>query len=167
CGGTRGAPRRTAAAGRLSHRPGAPRGCRTWCPAPAGCAPAPRAGSAGSDRERLGLPHQAQLARRTHVAEHRARGHHAGGREVALAAHAHAVRPVAVEARDRTLARLERVRALAEARAAPALADAAADRAEHVGDALAVEPRVGALDLLLHAARAREDHELPPRPPPR
>src|SRR4029077_12928632 len=101
---------------------------------------------------RLGLPAQSQLARRCHVAEHRAGRDHAGRREVALATHAHAIRPVAVETRDRALAGLQGVRSLPEARPAPALADAAAHRAEYIRDALAVEARVGPLDLLLHTA---------------
>src|SRR5262249_11779939 len=112
-----------------------------------------------SDRERLGLPHEPQLGRRAHVAEQRARRDDAGRGEIAFAADAHAVRPVAIEARDRALAGRERIGALAETRAAPALADLAARGAEHLGDALAVESRIGLLDLALHAARAGEDHE--------
>src|SRR5439155_18601551 len=110
--------------------------------------------------ETLRAPFDAELARRTHVAEHRGRRDDRGAREIAEAADAHAVRPVAVERRDRGLPLRERVGALAEAGPAPRFADLAADRAEHVGDRLAAEARVGPFDVLLHAARAGEDDEL-------
>src|SRR5262245_66526819 len=110
--------------------------------------------------EQLRLPDQAQLARRAHVAEQRRGGDDRGAREVALPSHAQAVRPVAIERRDRALARGERVGALAEAGAAPRLADLTAGGAEHRGDALAIQPRIGVLNLALDAARAGEDHEL-------
>src|SRR5689334_6584561 len=86
--------------------------------------------AASSHLERLGRPRETQLARRAHVAEQRARGHDGRTGEVALAADAHAVRPVAVERRDRLLPGLERVGPLPEAGPAPRLADAAADAAE-------------------------------------
>ena len=54
----------------------------------------------------------------------------------------------------------ERVRALAEAGTAPRLPDLAADRAEHLGDRLAAEPRIRPLDLPADAAGSREDREL-------
>src|SRR5438876_10899367 len=98
-----------------------------------------------SDLEPLGHPAQAQLARRAHVAEQRRGCHHRGARQVALAAHAHSVRPVAVERGDGALAGGEGVRALAEARPAPRGADLRADRFENARDGFAVEPRVGAL----------------------
>ena len=54
----------------------------------------------------------------------------------------------------------ERVGALAEARTAPRAANLAADRAKHVGDRLAVQPRIGLFDLLLDAARSGKHDEL-------
>ena len=71
----------------------------------------------------LGVPLEAELGRRRHVADQRRGGDDGGAGEVAFAAESHAVLPVAVERRDRALARRQRVGALAEARAAPRLAD--------------------------------------------
>src|SRR6266851_612651 len=112
-----------------------------------------------SDAELIGVPLQAQFARRRHVAENRRRGDDRGACKIAFAAKAHTVLPVSIERRDGALARVQRVGALAETRAAPRLTDLSANRAEHGGDRLAVEPRIGALDLTGHAARARKDHE--------
>src|SRR5262249_55085068 len=112
-----------------------------------------------SDSESLGIPRQAQLRRRSHVADERRRRDHGRAREIALAADAHAVLPVSIEAGDRALARRERVGTLAEAGSAPGLADLAADRTEDLGDRLAREARIGRLDALLDAARAGEDRE--------
>src|SRR5476649_199194 len=86
----------------------------------------------GSNTEIIGIPFQAELARRRHVADERRRGDDHRAREIALAAEAHAVLPVAIERGDRALPLLEGVRTLTEARAAPRLADLAADGAEHV-----------------------------------
>src|SRR6185295_5757563 len=77
-----------------------------------------------------------------------------------FAAEPHAVLPVAIERRDRSLALHERVRSLSEARPAPRLANRAAHRSKDVGNRLTVEARVGPLDLTSDAARARKDHEL-------
>src|SRR5438067_9763577 len=110
--------------------------------------------------ELVGVPFETELAWRRHVAEERGGGDDRGAGEVAFAAEAHAVLPVAVERGDRALAGMERVGPLAEAGAAPRLPDLAADRSEHVGDRFAVEAGVRALDLPRHAARARKDHEL-------
>jgi len=54
----------------------------------------------------------------------------------------------------------QRVIALPEARAAPAHPDLAADGPQHIGDRFAPEPRVRALDRVLHRARAGEDDEV-------
>src|SRR5947207_2719242 len=62
--------------------------------------------------------------------------------------------------RDRGLSFDQRVGALAEARAAPRLADLGAGLAEHVGDRFAAEARIRSLDVLLHGARAGEHDEL-------
>src|SRR5258708_28160221 len=78
----------------------------------------------------LRLPLQGKLARRGHVAEQGRRGDDGPAREIALAALAHAVLPVAIERRDRALALLESVIALAEARSAPAHPAPLAHRAE-------------------------------------
>src|SRR5438105_968104 len=108
----------------------------------------------------LGRPLEVQLARWRHVAEQRRRRDDRGAREVALAADAHPVLPVAVERRDRALTLSERVVALPEARAAPAHPDLPADGPQHVRDRFAAEPRVRPLDRVLHRARAGEDHEV-------
>ena len=79
-----------------------------------------------------GIPCQPELVRRRHVADERRGGDDGRAGEIAFAAEAHAVLPVAVERRDRALPFLERVRPLAEARPAPRLADLAADRSEHL-----------------------------------
>src|SRR5947209_14233977 len=94
----------------------------------------------------LGRPPQVQRARRRHVSEQGRRRDDGRAREVALAADAHPVLPVAVEGRDRALTFLERVVALSEARAAPAHPDLPADGAEHVGDRVAAEPLIWTLD---------------------
>src|SRR5881227_3637651 len=116
--------------------------------------------TSGSDTELFRVPFEAELARRRHVADDRRCGDDRGAGEIAFAADAHAILPVAVERRDRALAGVQRVGPLAEARAAPGLSDLAADRSKDVRDRFAVEPRVRPLDLLRHAARSREDHEL-------
>src|SRR4051812_9466407 len=84
------------------------------------------------DPELLGIPCQPELARRRHIPDQRRRGDHDRTGEVALAAEAHAVLPVAVERRDRALPLFERVGPLAETGAAPRLPDLSADRAEHL-----------------------------------
>src|SRR5581483_1697165 len=94
-----------------------------------------------SDAELIGIPFQAELAQRRHVPGQRRRGDDRRTREVAVAAETHAVLPVAIERRDRALPFLQRIRPLTEARAAPRPPDLAADRAEHVRDRSAVEPR--------------------------
>src|SRR5687768_2875360 len=101
----------------------------------------------GSNTERLGVPLQAELARRRHVTHQRRRGNYGRTREIPFPADPHAVLPVAVERGDRTLAGAQRVWALPEAGPAPGLSDFPADRAEHFGNRLAAEPRIGALDL--------------------
>src|SRR6185503_9638530 len=113
-----------------------------------------------SDTERFRAPLEAQLVGRRHVADQRRRGddHRAG--EKAFAAEAHPVLPVAIEGGDRALALVQSVRSLAEAGAAPRLPDLAADRAEHLRDRFAGEPRVGPLDLPADASGAGEDDEL-------
>src|SRR5215472_9723279 len=112
-----------------------------------------------SDAELIRVPFEAELARRRHVAGERGRGDHRWRREIAFAAEAHAVLPVAIERRDRALTLLERVRSLTETRSTPRLTDLAADRTEHVGNRLAIQPLIRALDLLRDAARSRKDHE--------
>src|SRR5215471_14379400 len=112
------------------------------------------------DAEAFRIPRQAQLRRRGHVPDERGGRHDRGTREVAFAAESHAVLPVAVERRDGALPGRERVGPLAEAGAAPRLADVAADRAEDLRNRLAAQPRVGLLDLAADAARSREDLEL-------
>src|SRR5437762_8956085 len=108
--------------------------------------------SAGSHAVVFRLPHESQLARRTHVPEQRRRRDHGGAREITFAAHAHAVRPVAIERSDGALSRRQGIGTLPEAGAAPRLADLPTHRTEHVRDRLAVEPRIGMLDAPLHAA---------------
>src|SRR4030095_2393654 len=67
-----------------------------------------------SDTEFLRIPLQPELARRRHVAHERRCGHHGRTREIAFSAEAHAVLPVAIERRNRALARMQGVRTLAE-----------------------------------------------------
>src|SRR5712691_12905552 len=67
----------------------------------------------------LGVPGEAQLTRRSHVADERRRGDDDRAREEPFAAEAHAVLPVPVERGDRPLPFRQRVGTLAEARAAP------------------------------------------------
>src|SRR5215510_10866895 len=117
-----------------------------------------------SDAELIRIPFETELARRGHVADERRGGDDGGAGEIAFAAEPHAILPVAIERRDRALPLDERVRSLTEARSAPRLANRAADRAEDIGDRVAVEARVGPLDLPADAARAREDDELSGRP---
>src|SRR5262252_704252 len=69
-----------------------------------------------SDAELFRIPLEAELVRRRHVTDDRGRGDDRGAREVAFAADAHAILPVAIERRDRALAGVQRVRPLAEAR---------------------------------------------------
>ena len=95
---------------------------------------------------------QPQLARRRHVADERGCRHDRGAGEVAFAAQSHPVLPIAIERGDRALAARQRVRALAETRPAPRLADLAAHRPEHRRNRFAAEPRVGHFDLPAHAA---------------
>src|SRR5215467_3004650 len=113
-----------------------------------------------SDAELIGIPFDAELARRSHIADERRRGDDGGTRQVALAAEAHAILPVAIERRNRALAFDQRIRPLSEAWAAPRLDDGAAHRSEDVGDRLPVQPRIRPLDLTADPARAGEDHEL-------
>src|SRR5437899_1263763 len=117
------------------------------------------------DAELFRIPFQAELARRRHVADQRRRGDDGGAGEIAFAAHAHAILPIAVERRDRALAFVERIRSLAEARPAPRLPNLAADRSEHRRDRLAAEPRVRLLDLATDAARSGKDDKFLRRTP--
>src|ERR1051325_6822261 len=112
-----------------------------------------------SDAELVRIPGDAELVGRRHVADERRCRHHGGAGEVTFAAQAHAVLPVAIERRDRALARVQRIGTLAEAGAAPRLTDLAADRAQNVRDRSTVEPRVGVLDLTADAAGSWKDHE--------
>src|SRR5262245_10647371 len=117
-----------------------------------------------SDTKFLRIPLQPQLARRRHVADERRRRHHRRAGEIAFAAEAHAVLPIAVERRDRAFTGVQRVRALAEARTAPRSPDLAADRSEDARDRFTIETRIGALDLLGDAARPGKNHERLRRP---
>src|SRR4051812_39383914 len=81
-----------------------------------------------SDSVFLRIPFEPQFRRRRHVADERRCGDDSGAREVAFTAESHPVLPVAIERRDGALAAGQRVRALAEAGAAPRLANLAADR---------------------------------------
>src|SRR5262249_14577960 len=105
-------------------------------------------------------PLETELARRRQVAEERGCGEAGWPGQVAFTAEPHPVLPVLVEGGDRAFSGVQRVRALTETRSAPRLADLSADRAEHVGNRLAVETRIRPLDLLRHAAGPREDDEL-------
>ena len=67
------------------------------------------------------VPLQSELGRRSHVAEERGRGDDGRAGQIAFPADTHPVLPVAIERRDRALTGLQRVRSLAEARAAPRL----------------------------------------------
>src|SRR6185295_19104887 len=71
----------------------------------------------------------------------------------------HAVLPVAIERRNRALARVQGVRPLAEARPAPRTADFAADRSKHGCNGFTIQPRIRALDLLRDAARSGKNHQ--------
>src|SRR5207247_428616 len=102
--------------------------------------------------EALRAPLDAELARRTHIAEQRGRRDDRRTREVAETAHTHAVCPVAIERGDRALTLLERIGSLTETRAAPGLADLGASGAEDVGDRFAAESRIRLLDVALDAA---------------
>ena len=75
-------------------------------------------------------PIRVPVGRRRHVPEHRRRGDDRRTRQIALSAHTHPVLPVAIERRDRALARLQRIRPLAEAGSAPRLSNLAAGAAE-------------------------------------
>src|ERR1035437_1823320 len=110
--------------------------------------------SEASDIEIPGIPLEPRFARRRHVADQRRRGDDGGAGEIAFAAEAHAVLPVAVERGDGALSLAERVRPLPEARPAPRLANHAADRSEDVGDRLARQPRIRHRDLAAEAARS-------------
>src|SRR5438445_8048627 len=72
---------------------------------PAG--PGPGWSRPDSDREPIRRPFQTDLGRRGHVTRERRGGHDRRAREIALAADAHAVLPVAVEGGDGALARLQ------------------------------------------------------------
>src|SRR5262249_12166637 len=87
-------------------------------------------------------PLETELARRRHVAGERGCGDAGWTRQVAFTAEPHPVLPVPVEGGDRAFSGVQRVRALTETRSAPRLADLSADRAEHVGNRLAVETRI-------------------------
>src|SRR5262249_54093670 len=75
-------------------------------------------------------------------------------------ADAHAVLPVAIERRDRALARIERVLTLTETRSAPRLANHGSSGAERVRDRLAAKTLIGPLDLAANAAGSRKHLEL-------
>src|ERR1700721_1080205 len=113
-----------------------------------------------SNTESIGIPRQSELARRRHVPDQRRGGDHRRAREVAFAAKAHAVLPVAIERGDRALPAFERVRSLTETGAAPRLTNLASDRPEHVRDRLAAETRVGSFDLMPDTAGPGKDHQL-------
>src|SRR5262245_57967913 len=117
-----------------------------------------------SDTEFLWVPFQAKLTRRGHVPDERRCGDHGGARQIAFAANAHAVLPVAVERGNRPLAGVQRVGTLTETGTAPRLANLAARGSKHVRDRFAPEPRIRAFDLPRHAARSRENHERFHRP---
>src|SRR5690349_14416040 len=91
-----------------------------------------------SDTEFLRIPLQPQLAGGRHVSDQRGRRDDRRAREVALAAEAHAILPVAIERRDRAFSFRQRVGALPETRTAPRLTDFAADGTKHAGDRVAV-----------------------------
>src|SRR5438128_7455801 len=113
-----------------------------------------------SDTELLRVPFQPKLARWRHVADERRGGDDGGAGKVALAADAHAVLPVAIERRDGALSLAQRIRALAETRPAPRLANLSADRSKYLRDRLAAETRIGAFDLPSDTARPGKDDEL-------
>src|SRR5207248_4693318 len=109
--------------------------------------------------ELLGIPLDAERGRSRHVAEQRRRRDHGRARQVTEAADPHAVLPVAIDRRDRSFALLERIRTLAETRAAPRLADLPAYGAEHGRDRLTVEARLRVFDVALDPARPGKDDE--------
>src|SRR6202163_4535340 len=113
-----------------------------------------------SDTEQIGVPRQPELARRRHVTNQRGRGDDRRAREVAFAANAHPVLPVAIERGDRALPSPERIRTLTETGAAPRLPDLAPDRTKHGRDRLATEARFSPFDLTPDATGPREDDEL-------
>ncbi len=76
-------------------------------------------------------PSATKLRGWAHVPEKGRRRYDRRARQIAFAADAHPILPVAVERRNRTLAACERVGPLPEARPAPGLANLAADRSEH------------------------------------
>src|SRR5579862_1836146 len=90
--------------------------------------------AATSDAELIRVPLKADFIRGRHVAGDRRGRHDRGAREIAFAAEAHAVQPVAVEGGDGALAALERIRTLSETGTAPRLANLSADRSEHFRD---------------------------------
>src|SRR5438046_9460019 len=79
-----------------------------------------------SDAELAGIPGDAELVGRRHVADERRRRDDGGTGEVALAAEPHAVLPVAIERRDRALPRVQRIGTLAQAGSPRGLTDVAA-----------------------------------------
>src|SRR5919204_1549132 len=106
------------------------------------------------------IPREAELRGRRHVADQRGRRDDRRTGEIALAANAHAVLPVAIEGRDRALPLSERIGTLSEARPAPGLANLSARRPKYMCDRVAAEPRVGPLDLARDAAGPGKNHEL-------
>src|SRR5256885_3067476 len=108
----------------------------------------------------LRIPHQPEFTWRRHVAHQRRCRDDGGTGEIAFAAEAHAVLPIAIERGDGALPFAQRIRTLAKAGAAPRLANRTADRSEDVRDRLAAQPRVGTLDLMADAARSGKDDEL-------
>src|SRR3954469_21686348 len=84
--------------------------------------------------KRLCVPREPQFRRRRHVTDQRRGGDDDRTGEVAFAAEAHAILPVAVERGNGALPFFERIWSLAEARSAPRLPDLTADRSEHVGN---------------------------------
>src|SRR5262252_5110465 len=96
-----------------------------------------------SSPEGLGIPSEAELSRRSHVAGEGGGGHDGRAREIPFAADPHPVLPVPVEGSDRALAGGQRVRSLPETRSAPGTPDLSAGLAKHRGDRLSAEPRVG------------------------
>src|SRR5205085_4238525 len=98
--------------------------------------------------------------RRRHEAKQRGRGNDGGTRQVPFATEPHAVLPIAIEGGNRALSGGQRVRTLAETRAAPRLPDRASDRTEHLGDRLTLETGVCHFDLTADAAGSGEDGQL-------
>src|ERR1700730_8983480 len=113
-----------------------------------------------SHPEQIGVPRQPELARRRHVTNQRGRGDDRRAREVAFAANAHPVLPVAIERGDRALPSPERIRTLTETGAAPRLPDLTPDRTQHVRNGFTAETRLGSFDLTPDATGPLEDDQL-------